>query len=125
MVDCTGEVMFNPSTQSAIDQELLCAENARLTGNEGKARVCARRAAGIALRALFKSTGDPVNDPSVYTALNRLFQLETTPDSIKQTASRLLTRVAPDYTLPIQIDLIADARELITWAADQIRGEAF
>lgn len=112
--------MFDPITQSAIDQELFCAENARLTGNEGKARVCARRAAGIALRELFKASGNPMTDPSAYAALNRLCQLETTPKLIKETASRLLTRVSPDYTLPIQTDLIADAREIIAWAAEQI-----
>lgn len=117
--------MFDPITQSAIDQELFCAENARLTGNEGKARVCARRAVGIALRALFEASGHPQLDPSAYAALNHLCQLETTPAAVKETAERLLIRVAPDYTLPIQADLIADARAIITWAADQIRGERF
>ncbi len=115
--------MYDPITQSAIDQELFCAENARLTGNEGKARVCARRAAGIALRAFFEASGDPQIDPSAYAALNHLCQLTETPAEIKETANRLLIRVAPDYTLPIQTDLIADAREIIAWAAEQIRGE--
>src|SRR5574340_565496 len=115
--------MFDPNTQSAIDQELFCAERARLAGNEGKARVCARRAVGIALRALFEASNHPLVDPSAYAALNHLCQLETTPAAVKETAERLLTRVTPDYSLPIQADLIADAREIITWAAEQIQGE--
>lgn len=115
--------MFDPITQSGIDQELFCADNARLMGNEGKARVCARRAAGIAVRAYFKASGEVFNDPSAYSVLTRLSQMERTPEAIKVLISRLLTRVAPDYSLPIEADLIADARRLIKWAADQIRGE--
>jgi len=117
--------MFDSITQTALDQELFCSENARLTGNEGKARVCARRAAGIAVRALFNASGETVKDPSAYAVLNHLCQLETTPRHIKETASRMLTRVAPDYTLPIQTDLIADARVLIAWAAELIKGGKF
>lgn len=115
--------MFDPITQSGIDQELFCADNARLMGNEGKARVCARRAAGIAVRAYFKASGEIFNDPSAFAVLTRLSQMESTPETIKDTISRLLTRVTPDYTLPIEADLIADARALIIWAGDQIQGE--
>ncbi|MHB0923061.1 MAG: hypothetical protein ACYC3H_03745 [Bellilinea sp.] len=113
--------MFDSITQTALDQELFCSENARLTGNEGKARVCARRAAGIAVRALFNASGETIRDPSAFAVLNHLGQLETTPGHIKEAIARLLTRVAPDYTLPIQADIIADARVLIAWAAEQIK----
>lgn len=119
---CIGDVMFDPEIQTAVDQKLNCAEDARRAGNEGKARVCARRAAGIALRALFNFRGERFLDPSAYAALNHLCELETTPQAIKNTANRLLTRVAPDYTLPINTDLIADAKELIAWADEQVRG---
>lgn len=115
--------MFDPITQSGIDQELFCADNARLMGNEGKARVCARRAAGIAVRAYFKASGEIFNDPSAYAVLTRLSQMKSTPEAIKGIISRLLTRVAPNYSLPIEADLIADARALINWAAEQIQGE--
>lgn len=117
--------MFEPSTQLAIDQELNWAENARLAGNEGKARVCARRAAGAALRAWFEYLSDQEVDSSAYASLNHLAQLKLVPADIKEIADRLLTRVAPDYTLPVQTDLIADARKLIAWVSDQIQGDAF
>lgn len=115
--------MFDATTRNAIEQELFCAENARLTGNEGKARVCARRAAGIAVRAYFKAIGIAFSDPSAYALLSRLLQLETTPKPVKEITSRLLIRVNPNYSLPAGYDLIEDARKLTAWAAENINGE--
>ncbi|MBM2849365.1 MAG: hypothetical protein HW418_2307 [Anaerolineales bacterium] len=40
--------------QATVERELAQAHKARAAGNEGQARVCARRAAGIALREWYK-----------------------------------------------------------------------
>ena len=109
--------MFDQVTQNAIEQELFCAENARLTANEGKARVCARRAAGIAVRTLLATAGIPVPDPSAYSVLAQLNHLDWVPVDIKECARHLLTRVRSDYSLPPNVDLIADARKIISWSA--------
>ena len=118
-------MMFDPASQKAIDHELGRAESARSSANEGMARVCARRAAGIAIRALFTAAGESIPDPSAYVLLARLQAMESTPAEIKTIAGNLLTRVNPDYTLPPQTDLIAQARMLIGWAAKHIKGEHF
>lgn len=115
--------MFDATTQNAIEQELFCAENARLTGNEGKARVCARRAAGIAVRAYFRAIGIAFSDPSAFALLNRFMQMESTPKHMKDIASRLLIRVNPDYSIPAKIDLLEDARQLTAWVSENIYGE--
>ncbi|MBA4400075.1 MAG: hypothetical protein C0396_09475 [Anaerolinea sp.] len=117
--------MFDLTIQNAINLELNRAETARSSANEGMARVCARRAAGIAIRALFTAAGEAILDPSAYVLLARLQALESTPAEIKTIAGNLLTRVNPDYTLPSQTDLIAQARILIEWAGKQIKGEHF
>jgi hypothetical protein len=49
--------------------------------------------------------------------------METTPVDIKNVIDSLLTRVTPDYRLPIPIDLIACTNLLIAWVADQIKGD--
>ncbi|MHB8855570.1 MAG: hypothetical protein ACYC6K_03005 [Bellilinea sp.] len=118
-------MMFDPAIQKAIDLELDHAETARRNANEGMARVCARRSAGIAIRALLTAAGEAIPDPSAYVLLTRLQAMESTPAEIKTIAGNLLTRVNPDYTLPSQTDLIAQARMLIEWAGKQIYGEHF
>ena len=118
-------MIFDPVTQKAIDLELDHAETARRNANEGMARVCARRAAGIAIRALLTAAGEAIPDPSAYVLLTRLQAMESTPAEIKTIAGNLLTRVNPDYTLPPQTDLIAQARMLIDWAAKHTKGEHF
>ena len=115
--------MFVATTQNAIEQELFCAENARLTGNEGKARVCARRAAGIAVLAYFRAIGIAFSDPSAFALLNRFMQMESTPKHMKEITSRLLIRVNPDYSIPAKIDLLEDARQLTAWVSENIYGE--
>jgi hypothetical protein len=47
-----------------IEAELEKADLARLSGNEGRARVCARRAAGIAARAFLTRHGVGLHDMS-------------------------------------------------------------
>ncbi len=42
---------------------------ARGRGNEGQARVCARRAAGVAVREYFLRLGIPIVNPGAYDLL--------------------------------------------------------
>ena len=116
-------LMVETETQKAIDLELARADQAHQAGNEGMARVCARRAAGIAVREYFVHKNLGIADPSAFTLLTRLQKLESTPADIKIAADNLLTRVTPNYRLPIPIDLTAQAKLLINWAADQIKGD--
>ncbi|MRS02908.1 hypothetical protein EG832_06750 [bacterium] len=115
--------MFESDTQKAIDIELSRADQARLAGNEGMARVCARRAAGIAVRAYFQQQHMEFSDPSAFTLLTRLMQLDSTPPDIKSIADNLLTRVNPNYELPTPTDLTAQAKGLIGWVVEQLEGD--
>ena len=58
-----------------LETEFERAEAARANGNEGQARVCARRAAGIAIREYYARRGQSVHTPSAYD----LLQLSPTP----------------------------------------------
>ena len=98
--------------QAQIEAELEKAEQARARGNEGQARVCARRAAGIAVREYLTRQGIRPPSVSAYDLLNSLKsdpRLAQRPD-LKQIADHLTLRVTEEFKLPVNADLIAEAR---------------
>lgn len=95
-----------------FNQEIENALSARQAGNEGKARVCARRAAGLAAAAYLQQQGIPLSGPSAYDHLRLLQSLPDKPGESEEIIERLLMRVTTEFTLPIQADLIEDALRL-------------
>jgi hypothetical protein len=100
------------SWQTIFEAEISQAEQARLAGNEGMARVCARRAAGAAAGEYFGRQGIGHESPSAYDRLRYLGDLADIPPLARQAAEHLLQRLTPEFTLPVQADLIAEARIL-------------
>lgn len=98
--------------QSQLNSEFVRAERARVDGNEGRARVCARRAAGIAIREHFNRTGRQVSGSSAYDLLNSLVESQEISPELRQIALHLTLRVSEDFTLPADIDLIDESRQL-------------
>ena len=97
--------------QIQIDSEFEKAEQARARGNEGQARVCARRAAGIAVREYL--TRRRIRPPSV-SAYDLLNLLKDDPDlspDLKLIADHLTLRVTEEFKLPVDADLIAESRK--------------
>lgn len=105
--------MFAVEVRAKIERELTQAKNARSAGNEGQARVGARRAAGIAIREFFLQRGQPVRSPSAIDLLNQLREYEGLPEKVYETANHLLMRVTPDYQLPVPVDLIEETGWLV------------
>ena len=95
-----------------IHSEFERANEARARGNEGQARVCARRAAGIAVREYFARRGEVIRTPSAYDLLNQLVNDESIPEELRQSASFLTLRVNEEFKLPLDVDLIAEAKRL-------------
>lgn len=106
-------------SQAEFEAELAQAEAARLIGNEGKARVCARRAAGIVARLYFEQREIPVRSGSGYDQLRNLSELEDVSIDIRRVIGHFLLKVDETYHLPADIDLIAEAR----WLARQLVGD--
>jgi hypothetical protein len=92
--------------------EFKQAEAARAKGNEGQARVCARRAAGIAIREYFDRRGVRVLSNSAYDLLNLLKNEPHLPPDLKRTADHLTLRVTEEFKLPVDVDLVAEAKKL-------------
>ncbi|MEJ2561957.1 MAG: hypothetical protein P8Z42_04630 [Anaerolineales bacterium] len=107
-----GIVEFQ-ETLAEIEREMDLAEESRRQGREGRARVCARRAAGMAV-AVFQERKTGVRPQANFYRLLRWFQqADDVPDRLKQAAARLTTRVRSDYSLPHPDDPLQDARTLI------------
>jgi hypothetical protein len=109
--------MSDTEWKHLTNTELKLAQDARDAGNEGRARVCARRAAGHIAGEYLRRTGITFKSES---ALDRLRFLETyskTPALTKVTVEHFLVHITPEHKLPIDADLIADvellARDLL------------
>jgi HEPN domain-containing protein len=98
--------------KTALQREFEMAENARARGNEGQARVCARRAAGIALRETFRRRGMAARSSSAYDLLGEFMGLDETPADLREIAGYLTLRVTEEFKLPLEVDLVEEARTL-------------
>jgi hypothetical protein len=109
------------SLPAEISTELDRAEAARAAGNEGRARVCARRAAGMAAREFLDrhepgtidSIQGSTRSGNIYEALLILAAYPGLASDLKQAVLHLTTRVSEEFSLPAEIDLIDEARKLI------------
>lgn len=96
-----------------IQKEMELGERAERQGNSGRARVCARRAAGMALEDYYSRMGkDPGKD-----AMKLLAQFSgenDVPAAVHEAAVRLQERVRPDFTSASQHPLM-DARLILDY----------
>ena len=95
-----------------LQSEFERAEAARTRGNEGQARVCARRAAGIAIREYYARRGQSVRTPSAYDLLQLLAEEPHLSPDLKQAAAYLTLRVTEEFKFPVDVDLLDEARKL-------------
>lgn len=98
---------------TTFQDELNIAKAARQAGNEGKARVCARRAAGIAIGEFLHRQGKPTLGPSAIDRLQFLITLPGISPRVIEIAGHLTLRVNEEFKLPINADLISETYELV------------
>jgi hypothetical protein len=98
--------------QEKFQQEIDHANDIRARGNEGQARVRARRAAGIVIREYFTRRGIQTLSPSAYDLLKSLLEMDDLPPALRQSAQYLTLRVDEEHNLPVGVDLIREAQTL-------------
>jgi HEPN domain-containing protein len=98
--------------KAQLQTEFERAEAARERGNEAQARVCARRAAGIAIREYYARRGQAVRTPSAYDLLQLLRDEPQLSPELKQAAAYLTLRVTEEFKLPVAVDPLEEARKL-------------
>jgi hypothetical protein len=95
-----------------MEFELDQAEKARLGGNEGRARVCARRAAGAIAGEYLERRGKAPSGLSAYDRLRFFCSQTDLPLEVREVASHFLERITTEHDLPSDADLLAEARWL-------------
>ena len=98
-----------------IKEELLLAKQSRLEGNEGRARVCARRAAGAAVKERLVKMGITQKQENAIQSMLILAQKETLPARVQEAIDWLVQRVNQDHNLPLEVDLIHEAGVVIKY----------
>lgn len=107
------------SRHEQIEQELGKAATGLREGNDGLARVCARRAVALGAQAWAKRGGRKAWPADAMNQLRKIQQEEAFPLEIREAAQRLLTKVTQRDQAPVSTDPIADAR-LILAHLDQL-----
>ncbi|MCW5873780.1 MAG: hypothetical protein KIS88_03960 [Anaerolineales bacterium] len=106
------------SWQDTVRKELATADAARARGNEGMARVCARRAAGWAIKAHLGEAGVNLDTNSVIEHFRHMLAQDDTQAELRLLLEHLrMPKLRPnleeDSFFPEDIDLIAEARQVI------------
>lgn len=96
--------------QTEIESEFEKATQARGRGNEGQARVCARRAAGIAVREYLARRGIRPPSASAYDLLNLVRDDALLSPDLRSIADHLTVRVTEEFKLPVNVDLVEEAK---------------
>ena len=96
-----------------IEHELATARIALTAGNDGKTRVCARRAAGQAITWFCSKYPRPDWRTDAMSQLRHLQEDESFPPNVRDAAVRLTTRISESFTYPSSTDPIADARIIV------------
>ncbi len=99
--------------QEKVQRELDMAYQAREDGYEGRARVCARRAAGFAVEHYLQQRDVTPPTSSVYGLLEMLESTSGLPEDIQESLHFLTLRVNEDHELPREADLIRASKALI------------
>ena len=93
--------------------ELKKAQQTRQKGNEGMARVLARRSAGLAIRAYLSDMGIAQNGLSLNALIKDEGVRKLLPTSTHEALDRLSTRIGMDFQFPADFDLLLDAQLVV------------
>jgi hypothetical protein len=92
--------------------ELEHALAARAGGNEGMARVCARRATSVIIGEYLQRLGYSNLSNSIYERIAIFNSLPNLDLRCKEIVNHMLIKVNPDHALPMEADLIAEVKWL-------------
>jgi|GEM_PF-1271580 len=112
MAHCSSlmDYTFDMTYPDGVEKELKRGREAKEDGNAGMTRVCARRAAGVAIRLWKDKRGRDIKwGTSAMAQLKTMSLDESFPETIRQAAERLTTQQLHDHTMPFDNDPLDDA----------------
>ena len=98
-----------------IEKELSTARDALKVGNDGKARVCARRATGQAITWYLTKFPEKKWGSDAVTQLRFLTNDTSFSQEVRDAAIRLTTKISERFTYPFSTNPIEDAQLIIRW----------
>jgi len=101
------------SWQDSIEQELTKAFEGRQCGNDGLARVCARRAVALAAQHWAEQRHLPSWQGDAIHQLRQIQNETGFPLPVREAAQRLLTKVTEQAQLPMTTNPIIDAHIIL------------
>ena len=101
------------SWQEQIEQELARTTERLKNGNDGLARVCARRAVALASQHWAEQRNSPAWQGDAMHQLRQIQGEITFPLSVREAAQRLLTKVTEQAHSPMTTDPIIDAHIIL------------
>jgi hypothetical protein len=96
-----------------IETEFSAAREALTLLNDGRARVCARRAAGKAVAWFLIAFPHPAWGNDAMTQLRALSADGSFPDAVRTAALRLTTKIDPQFSYPSPVAAIDDAQAIV------------
>lgn len=96
-----------------IEKEFSAAREALKIGNDGKARVCARRAAGQAITWFLSKFPKKGWGTDAMSQLQSLKDDDSFPQEVRHAAERLTTKVSDRFNYQFSTDPIHDAQIII------------
>lgn len=114
--------MPEAQTIAKISHELIQARRAEESGNQGRARVCARRAAGWAIEAYLRAQGTPPPSANALKHIQYFATLSGHSEKMQAVLHHLTVKLEKDsvdseaYYPVAGVDLIAEAR----WLAEKL-----
>ncbi len=96
-----------------IVQELAKASKGLEEGNDGLARVCARRAVALAGQHRFEQQILPAWQGDAMQQLRQIREETRFPLSVREASQRLMTKITEQSTSPMTTDPITDAQIIL------------
>ena len=107
-----------------IEQEISTARQSVAAGNEGKARVCARRAAGWAIQWFVSRNARPGWRTDAMSQLGNLQSDESFSNEVHAAARRLSARISDRFEYSPSADPIEDAITIINEITEMLDRDA-
>ena len=98
-----------------VEKEFITARTALAAGNEGKVRVCARRAAGHALSWFLTKYPRTGWGNDMLSQLHAAKNEPTFPKEIRNAAERLTAKISDRFDYPVSVDPIDDAQSIVNY----------
>ena len=109
-------------TLELIEKEFTAARAALAQGNDGRVRVCARRASGHAIAWFLAGERRTGWGSDAMRQLQQLRDDAEFPDGVRDAARRLTTKISVNFSYPDGADPLADANVIIRHLRSRMEG---